>query len=78
MRYTVKQIQKLFKSLDESEIIHMWYRHKEDYEDPDEDEFIADIEWSKLADCEGLIEDHIDDVMRELIEDPTQRFNYEN
>jgi len=56
----------------------LWYRHKEDYEDPDEGEFVDDIEWSKLADCEGRIEDHIDEVMRDLIDDPYQRFDYES
>ena len=78
MRYTVQQIKKLFESFNESEIIHLWYRHKVDYEDPDEGEFVDDIEWSKLADCEGRIEDHIDEVMRDLIDDPYQRFDYES
>lgn len=75
MRYTVKELQNLVSTFNESEIIHLWYRHKEDFED--EDETVDESTWSKLADYRGRIEDCIDEVMQDLIDDPTQRYDFD-
>lgn len=77
MRYTVQELQNLISTFDENEIIHLWYRHKEDFEDEDGGEVLAYSDWSKLADYSGRIEDCIDDVMRDLIDDPTQRYDFD-
>ncbi len=77
MRYTVQELQNLISTFDQDEIIHLWYRHKEDFEDEDEGEVLALSEWSSLADYSGRIEDCIDEVMRDLIDDPTERYDFD-
>ena len=76
MRYTVKQVVELFSKMDPNEVVHLWYRHRVDYEDLEADELVAESDWSRLADYQGRIEDDIDEVMRDLIEDDSQRYDY--
>ena len=79
MIYTVKQILETFKDKDPSEVIHLWYREKSDF---DGDEYsgegfeLDENEWKRLADFRCKIEETIDEVMRDVIEDETQRADY--
>ncbi len=75
MRYMVKEIKNLISTFEENEIIHLWYRHQEDFED--DCEKLNPSDWSRLADFEGRIEDCIDEVMQDLIDDPSQRYDYD-
>ena len=77
MRYTAKQVVEYFSAMDPNEIVYLWYRHREDYEDLEANEFVAESDWSRLADYQGRIEDGIDETMRDLIEDDSQRYDYE-
>jgi hypothetical protein len=77
MRYTVKKLVDLFSAMDPNEIIHLWYRHREDFESEEGEITVIESIWSTLADYEGKIEDQIDEIMRDLIEDDTQRFDYD-
>ena len=77
MRYTVKKLVDLFSAMDPNEIIHLWYRHREDFESEEDEITVIESVWSTLADYEGKIEDQIDEIMRDLIEDDTQRFDYD-
>ena len=64
MRYTAKEIVEIFKEYPEEEVIYMWFKAREEFDD------VVDIsaeDWAQIEDPGDRIYDYVNSFMFDLV-----------
>ena len=64
MRYTAKELVNIFQDYPEDEIIFMWFKAREEFDDVVD---ISEKQWAQVEDSKDWIYDYVNSAMFDLV-----------